>query len=107
MKRTTATFGIALFAALATASTGCGYSEDEWQAQLAKYDQLNAQYEQEKKAHAEARALLDNEMKHVADLSAQLKNMGVNLDSLNEQLHQTGTEKEQMAAVQNRDRQKV
>lgn len=77
---------------------GCGYSEDEWQAQLAKYDQLNNQYEQEKAAHAQTRALLDAEMKRVADLSAELKNMGVNLDSLSEQLQQTGTEKDQMAA---------
>lgn len=77
---------------------GCGYSEDEWQAQLAKYNQLNAQYEQEKAAHAETRALLDAEMKRVADLSAELQKMGVNMDALNEQLHQTGTEKEQMAA---------
>jgi chemotaxis protein MotB len=77
---------------------GCGYSEDEWQAQLAKYNELNAQYEQEKAAHGETRALLDAEMKRVADLSAELQKMGVNMDSLNEQLHQTGTEKEQMAA---------
>ena len=83
---------------LCFALIGCGYSEDEWQAQLAKYDQLNSQYDQEKKAHAETRALLDGEMKRVADLNAELKNMGVNLDSLNAQLQQTGTEKDQMAA---------
>lgn len=78
--------------------TGCGYSEDEWQAQLAKYNQLNTQYDQEKQAHAETRALLDGEMKKVADLSSELEKMGVNMESLNEQLQQTGTEKEQMAA---------
>lgn len=78
--------------------TGCGYSEDEWQAQLEKYNQLNAQLEQEKAAHAETRALLDGEMKRVADLSSELQKMGVNMESLNEQLQQTGTEKEQMAA---------
>ncbi len=83
---------------LCLALTGCGYSEDEWQAQLAKYDQLNTLYEQEKGAHAETRTLLDGEMKRVADLSAELKNMGVNLDSVSAQLHQTGTEKDQMAA---------
>ena len=83
---------------LCFALAGCGYSEDEWQAQLAKYDQLNTQYEQEKAAHAETRALLDAEMKRVSDLSAELKNMGVNLDTVNAQLQQTGTEKDQMAA---------
>jgi len=83
---------------LAFALTGCGYSEDEWQAQLAKYSQLNTQFEQEKAAHAETRGLLDAEMKRVGDLTAELEKMGVNMDTLNAQLQQTGTEKEQMAA---------
>ncbi len=77
---------------------GCGHSEDEWQAQLGKYNQLNTQYEQEKAAHAEAQAQLEAEMKRVADLTAELQKMGVNMDALNEQLQQTGTEKEQLAA---------
>ena len=34
----------------------CGYSEDEWQAQLARYNQLNSTLEQEKGAHAATRA---------------------------------------------------
>jgi chemotaxis protein MotB len=78
--------------------SGCGYSEEEWQAQLAKYGQLNDQHQKEQAAHSETRAALDKEMQRVADLSRQMQEMGINMDSLNEQLQQTGTEKQQLAA---------
>lgn len=84
---------IALFAVF-----GCGYSEDEWQAQLAKYDQLNGQYKAEQAAHAQTREELEATKKRVADLTDQLKSMGVNLDELNMQLQKTGTEKAELAA---------
>ena len=83
---------------LALAVSACGYSEDEWKAQLAKYNQLNAQHEQEKRAHAATRAELDEAQKRVSDLSDQLKKMGVNLDELNLALQQSGTEKEKLTA---------
>ncbi len=77
---------------------GCGYSEDEWQAQLAKYNQLNRQYEQEQSAHAKTRAELDATKQRVDQLETQLERMGVDMNALNEQLQQTGTEKQQLAA---------
>jgi chemotaxis protein MotB len=77
---------------------GCGYSEDEWQAQLAKYNHLNQQYQNEKADHAKTRAELEQQKKRVAELSDQLKKMGVNLDTVNQQLMQAGTEKDQLAA---------
>jgi chemotaxis protein MotB len=77
---------------------GCGHSEDEWQAQLAKYSQLNHQYQQEKADHAATRAELDKVQKHVQELSDQLQKMGVNMENLNAQLQATGTEKEKLAA---------
>ena len=80
------------------AAAGCGYSEDEWKAQLAKYNQLQAQNEQEKRAHAATRAELDAAQKRVEELSGQLKQMGVDLDALNIQLKESGTEKEKLAA---------
>ena len=89
---------VTFFSLVALLLAACGHSEEEWQAQLGKYNQLNTQFQQEKAAHAETQALLDGEMKRVADLSSELQKMGVNMDSLNEQLQQTGTEKEQMAA---------
>lgn len=84
---------LALLAAL-----GCGYSEDEWQAQLAKYGQLDKQYQDEKAAHAKTRADLETTKKRVADLTDQLKKMGVDMDSLNQALQKTGTEKAELAA---------
>jgi len=80
------------------AAVGCGYSEDEWQAQLAKYGQLDKQYQDEKAAHAKTRAELEAAVKRVTDLTDQLKRMGVDLDQLNEELMKTGTEKAQLAA---------
>jgi chemotaxis protein MotB len=87
-----------LVLSLVFAAAGCGYSEDEWQAQLAKYNQLNSQHEQEKRAHAATRAELDAAQKRVEELAGQLKEMGVNLDALNIQLKETGTEKDKLAA---------
>jgi len=77
---------------------GCGYSEDEWQAQLAKYSQLNSSYKKEQAAHAATRAELDRQKQRVNELQAQLKKMGVNLDDLAAQLQVTGTEKQKLAS---------
>jgi len=84
---------IALFAA-----TGCGYSEDEWQAQLAKYGQLDKQYQDEKAAHAKTKKDLDLTKKRVSDLADQLKKMGVDIDQLNQALQKSGSEKAELAA---------
>ena len=78
--------GIALWTVgtvlVALGATGCGHSEDEWQAQLAKYGQLNNQYQGEKKSHADTQAELDQMKQRVADLTAQLQKMGVNVEQL-------------------------
>ncbi len=50
---------------------GCGYSEDEWQAQLAKYNNLKAADDQKLR---DAQAKID-------DLTQQLKNLGVEVSS--------------------------
>jgi chemotaxis protein MotB len=85
---------ITLIAALAT---GCGYSEDEWQAQLAKYNQLVADHNKEAQDRAAAQAELDKAKGQIAGLSTELQKMGVNMEALSEQLEQTGTQKEQLA----------
>jgi chemotaxis protein MotB len=56
---------------LLLASSGCGHSEDEWQAQLAKYNQLKADDE----------AKLAAVIKQVDDLTKQLKDLGVEVSS--------------------------
>src|SRR5579859_4233431 len=53
--------------ALVLLASGCGYSEDQWQAQLAKYNQLKAD-DDAKLAQAQGK---------IDDLSRQLKDLGV------------------------------
>ena len=80
------------------AAVACGHSEDEWRAQLARYDQLSHQYDGEKAERARAQAEMDAEKKRASDLQRQLQQMGINLDTVNAQLQQTDTEKAQLAA---------
>src|SRR6476620_4877881 len=76
MKRTS----LLLLGALSV--TGCGYSEDEWQAQLAKYGKLNEQYQNEQKTNADLQAELAATKQRVADLTDKLQKMGVNVEQL-------------------------
>ncbi|HMJ11036.1 MAG TPA: OmpA family protein [Polyangiaceae bacterium] len=87
-----------LLVLVSLALVACGYSEDEWKAQLSKYNKLNSQYQDERKQHAATRAELDQTHTKVQELEDQLKKMGVNLDSVSLQLQQTGTEKQQLTA---------
>lgn len=64
-------------------SLGCGHSEDEWQAQLAKYAELQ-------KRDSELTQQLAAEQARVKELGDQLEAMGVKLSS-------EGSEKEQLA----------
>jgi chemotaxis protein MotB len=75
---------------------GCGYSEDEWQAQLAKYAQLSQKQKAEETERQRAQSELDKTQKQVAELKEQLQKMGVNLDTINQQLEQTGTANQQL-----------
>jgi len=83
---------------LSLTTIACGHSEDEWKAQLARYDQLNHTYGTEKAERARVQAELDAEKKRASDLQKQLQQMGINLDTINAQLQQTDTEKAQLAA---------
>lgn len=55
---------------IAVGVMSCGHSEDEWKAQLAKYDALS-------KKNTAQEAELTKERQRVADLSQQLENMGM------------------------------
>lgn len=79
-------------------ASACGHSEDEWRAQLARYDQLSHQFNDEKVAKANVQTQLDAEKQRAAELQKQLQQMGINLDTINAQLQQTDTEKAQLAA---------
>lgn len=79
-------------------TSACGYSEDEWQAQLAKYGNLESEHANEKKAHAATTQELEQAKARVANLMAELQKLGVNVDQLAQRLEQEGTEKERLAA---------
>ena len=76
---------------------GCGHNEDEWQAQLAKYQQLAQKQNSTEADRAQLQGALDVALKQIADLKDQLQKMGVNLDTINQQLEQTGTTNKQLA----------
>lgn len=82
---------------LALSLVGCGHSEDAWQAQLAKYNQLSHQDDQERATHASDKKELEDQRQLVAQLKDQLEKMGVNLSSLNQQLEQTGSQNKALA----------
>jgi chemotaxis protein MotB len=88
----------AVAAVAALTVVACGYSEDEWQAQLAKYNQLNNQYLEEQRKLAETNAELDAAKKQVSSLSAELEKQGVDVENLNRRLVEEGTEKERLSA---------
>jgi chemotaxis protein MotB len=90
-------FAVVLPLVLGGILASCGYSEDEWQAQLAKYGQLDQAFQAEKKEHAATRAELQQAQQRVADLKSQLEKMGLDLENLSAQLEATGSEKEKLA----------
>jgi chemotaxis protein MotB len=65
----TRTFALALSLSMGTSAIGCGHSEDEWQAELAKEKKLQADLDAEKAAHKKTR----DEIKKVSDEVENLK----------------------------------
>ncbi|MET0791594.1 MAG: OmpA family protein [Polyangiaceae bacterium] len=90
-------FAVSFLALSSLAGVGCGYNENEWQAQLAKYNQLSQQNDKEKADHAAAQKELDDQKQLVAQLKEQLEKMGVNVSSLSQQLEQTGSQNKTLA----------
>src|SRR5262245_26575643 len=62
--------------ALSLFAAGCGHSEEEWQAQLDKYNRLQAEHTASEEAWK----------KKVTDLEKQLKDMGVNIEERDKKL---------------------
>jgi chemotaxis protein MotB len=70
---------LALLPALSALVSGCGHSEEEWQAQLSKYNQLQSDHEKQAKEFDAAKA-------KVADLEKQLKAMGLDIEEREKRL---------------------
>jgi len=71
---------------------GCGYSEEEWQAQLDKYNRLVAQNQGTEARLAQITAELDAAKKQASDLQKELESMGVDMTKLNQDLASRNTE---------------
>lgn len=83
--------------ALLFSTIGCGYSEEEMQAQIDKYNKLASEYQGEKDERAKAEEELSLMKARVAQLGQKLESMGMNLDELSSQMAESATEKERMA----------
>jgi chemotaxis protein MotB len=66
--------------ALIAIVAGCGHSEEEWQAQLAKYEKLAQEHQAATDKLGKTAAELEAEKARVADLEAKLRAMGVSLE---------------------------
>jgi chemotaxis protein MotB len=80
-------------AILAVVTTSCGYSEDEWQRQLAKYRELQ---DTSQAAQAKLTKELEAERARVQQLSQELVNAGVDISKLKSNLDATGNQLNQM-----------
>lgn len=97
--------GLRIFAVatLAAVTLGCGYSEDEWQAQLAKYNQLLADKNSSEQAAAARKAQLEQELlgekAKVAELTKRLTDAGVDIGKLNESLQASAAKASSLASA--------
>ncbi|WP_437924889.1 OmpA family protein [Sorangium sp. So ce291] len=78
---------------------GCGYSEEEWKAQLDKYNRLQSQQQSTESRLAETQKALDVEQAKVAELTKQLEAAGVDISKLNENLQATSTQVSQLSST--------
>jgi chemotaxis protein MotB len=87
---------IAVPALLASSSLGCGYSEEEWKAQLDKYNNLEKEHQATEDRLGKTQKELDAEKARVAELTKQLEAAGVDIGKLNENLQATSTQVSQL-----------
>ncbi|MFO0762391.1 MAG: OmpA family protein [Byssovorax sp.] len=101
MQRSTSfCFTALLLPALALVAPGCGHSEEEWQAQLAKYGQLDGEHKAAQAKLAQVTKDLEAEKARVADLEAKLRAAGLDLEETNKKLSSANaTVEEQQRAL--------
>lgn len=68
-----------------TAVTGCGHSEDEWQAAQRDISKLKADLDAANKRHADDEQKFADDEKKIDDLNVQLKDLGVGLSKSEEE----------------------
>jgi chemotaxis protein MotB len=67
---------------VALLAAGCGYSEEEWQAQLDKYNKLAAEHKATEDKLAKTNQELETEKARVGDLTKKLEEMGFDMSKL-------------------------
>lgn len=83
---------------LAALAMGCGYSEEEWQAQLDKYNQLSSKNQDTEARLAQTNKELEDAKRRVTELSDQLKAAGIDISKLSENLQETSTKVSKLSA---------
>lgn len=87
----------ALIAAVALVMLpGCGHTETEWKAQLAKSNQLISQLVAEKETRTGTEIQLKAAKMKVSTLEEKLKQLGYELNSVSAELQQTDTENDRL-----------
>src|SRR5271167_3430629 len=66
--------------------SGCGHSEDEWQAKVRELDDLKTRLDAEQTQAKKARGDLDESTTKIEQLKQQLKTAGVDVSNLNADL---------------------
>ena len=87
------------FVVCAAQITGCGYSEEEWQAQLDKYNQLMSQHQATEARLAEVNKELESAAGRVAQLEKDLEAAGVDVAKLSQDLASRSTELSKLSAT--------
>lgn len=72
-------------------ASGCGYSEQEWQAQMDQYNRLKSDHDAQSAKLAKVQAELDQAKKRVADLEGRLQAAGLDIGKLSEDLQASST----------------
>jgi chemotaxis protein MotB len=81
------------------AAVSCGYSEEEWQAQIDKYNSLVARNQGVEAKLADTQRQLAAAQQRTAQLTRELEGMGVDMGKLNEDLASRNTEISTMSAT--------
>lgn len=79
--------------------SACGYSEEQWQAQLDKYNRLTAQHQSTGAKLAETEKQLQAAKNRVANLEANLQAMGVDISKLNQDSESRQTQISKLSAT--------
>jgi chemotaxis protein MotB len=88
--------------AVALCASGCGYSEDQWQAQLAKYNQLKADDDAKEAQIKDAQAKIDDLTKQLKDLGVEVSSTKANLADRQKALEEYQARAKQLEAIKER-----